>query len=323
MKKSIFLSALALVTGLALTGCKDDTQPRLQAPAADSFSLYAPANNNFTYDLSNNANSIILTTSGQPDYGVATPTQYQVQVSLNDTWNEGIKDPSTGEYVEYPSYYSLPTVNTQSVIHASALEINQAITYLQGIHEEGQEDLYDPSIRPIWVRVRAYVADPKAEGGYVPYSQIFSNSVKINSVQPSATPSLPLPAKIYIIGDYQGWDINGNDRTVALDESENGIGSDIYTGYLYWNAPADADQPFRFYTVLGDWETNSIGSQVDDNPIEVDMEEENGTMQYSGECVAGKGSWKISNFPAAGWMKLTVDLNTMTVLFQYDPDYSE
>ena len=54
------------------------------------------------------------------------------------------------------------------------------------------------------------------------------------------------------------------------------------------------------------------------------MEEENGVIAYKGECVAGKGSWKISNFPAeGGWMKITVDLNTMTVSFMYDPDYSE
>lgn len=316
MKKSIFLSALALVSCLALTGCKDDTQPRLEPPVEGSFQLYAPANNNFTYDLTSNTNTIELVTSGQPDYGVATPTQYQVQVSLNDTWEEGVKN-EAGEYATYPTYYSLPTVNTQSVIEASALELNQAITYLQGIHEEGQEDLYDSSVRPIWVRVRAYVADPAAEGGYVSYSQVISNSVKINSVQPSYTPSLPLPAKLYMIGDYQGWNIDGNAQTIVVDESENGIGSDIYTGYVYWATASAANTPFRFYSALGDWETNSIGSQVDDNPITVSMEDN----VYNGDCVNGKGSWQISNFPDAGWMKITVDLNTMTVSFEYAPDY--
>lgn len=322
MKKAFFLSALALVTGLSLTSCKDDTQPRLNPAVDGTFKLYEPANNNYTYDLRDNSFVLTLTTNGQPDYGVATPTNYQVQVSLDDKWEEAVMDPNSGEIAVYPTYYSLPTVNTQSVIEASALELNQAITYLEGIHEEGQEDLYDSSARPIWVRVRAYISDPASEDGYVSYSQIYSNSVKINRVQPASTPSLPLPAKLWVIGKYQDWNIDGNAKTITVDEKENGIGSDIYTGYLYYDTGL-ADNMFRFYSALGDWENNSIGSQVDDNPIQITMETEGGVTFYNGDCVAGKGSWQITNFPVtAGWLKLTVDLNTMTVNFMYDPDYT-
>lgn len=320
MKKSIFLAALVLVGGMALTGCKDDTQPRLE-PAKGTFELFEPADNNFTYDLTDNSSVITLTTSGQPDYGVATPTQYQVQVSLDDTWDEGVYE--NGDLVEYPTYYSLSTVNTQSVISASALELNQAITYLQGIHDEDQVGMYDSSVRPIYVRVRAYIADPAAEDGYVSYSQVYTNSIKINKVQPAYEASLPLPAKLYIIGKYQDWNIDGNASTRVLDESENGIGSNIYTGYLPASALNTSESYFRFYSALGDWETNSYGHQVDDNGTAVQMEEENGVWAYNGGCVAGKGSWLISNYPGDGWCKLTVDLNTMTVSFQYDPDYSE
>ena len=320
MKKSIIMAFMALAVSAAFTSCKDDTQPRLE-PAKGEFKLFEPADNNFTYDLTDNANTITLTTSGQPDYGVATPTQYQVQVSLDDKWNDAVYE--NGDIVVYPTYYSLSTVNTQSVISASALELNQAITYLQGIHDEDQVDQYDSSERPIYVRVRAYVADPAAEDGYVPYSQVFSNSIKINSVQPAYEASLPLPAKLYIIGQYQGWNIDGGASTRTLDESENGIGSDIYTGYLPASALNASDSYFRFYSALGDWETNSYGHQVDDNGTAVEMTEENGEWAYNGGCVAGKGSWLISNYPGDGWCKITVDLNTMTVSFQYDPDYSE
>lgn len=320
MKKSIFLATLVIVADMSLSGCKDDTQPRLQ-PATGDFTLFEPADNNFTYDLTQNSNTITLTTSGQPDYGVATPTQYQVQVSLDDSWKEA--EYADGVMVEYPSYYSLPTVNTQSVISVSALELNQAITYLQGIHDEDQVGLYDSSARPLYVRVRAYIADPAAEDGYVDYSQVISNSIRLNSVQPAYEASLPLPAKLYIIGKYQDWDINGGGNTRVLDESENGIGSDIYTGYLPASALNGSESYFRFYSALGDWETNSYGHQVDDNGTAVEMTEENGVIAYNGDCVAGKGSWLISNYPGDGWCKLTVDLNTMTVSFQYDPDYSE
>lgn len=320
MKKSIFVAALALVAGMSLTGCKDDTQPRFQE-AKGTFALYEPADNNFTYDLTDNSATITLTTSGQPDYGVASPTQYQVQVSLDNTWEDAVYD--EGDIVEYPTYYSLPTVNTQSIITVSALELNQAITYLQGIHNENEVGQYDSSVRSIYARVRAYIADPASEEGYLDYTQVFSNSIKINSVQPSYEASLPLPAKLWIIGQYQGWNIDGGASTRYVDESENGIGSDIYTGYLPASALNGSDSYFRFYSALGDWETNSYGHQVDDNGTAVEMEEDNGTWAYNGGCVAGKGSWLISNYPGDGWCKITVDLKTMTVTFQYDPDYSE
>ena len=322
MKKSIFLAALTLVTGMALTGCNDNTEPRLEPAKEGSFQLFEPAQNNYTYDLSNNDNEVTLTTSGQPDYGVATPTSYEVQISLDNTWNEGVKN-ADGESEVYPTYYSLPTVNTQSVIVASALELNQAITFLQGIHDEDQVDLYDSSVRPIFVRVRAFVAYAPAEQGYLDYTEVFSNVVKINRVQPSFEASLPLPAKLYIIGNYQGWNINGNADTRVVDESEYGIGSNIYTGYLPASALNTSDGYFRFYSALGDWESNSYGHQIDDEGTAVAMKETDGNWVYNGPCVAGKGSWIIDNYPGDGWCKIIVDLNLMTVSFQYDPDYSE
>lgn len=322
MKKTILMAAMALMASAALTGCSDNTDPRLEPAVPGTFELFAPAENNYTYDLANSDNTITLTTSGQPDYGVATPTSYQVQVSLDDKWEEGVKD-SEGNYTVYPTYYSLPTVNTQSVITASALELNQAITYLQGIHEEDQVDLYDSSVRPLYVRVRAYVAYSASEAGYVDYTEVYSNVVKINSVQPAYEASLPLPAKLYIIGDYQGWNINGNDDTRVVDESEYGIDSNIFTGYMPASALNGSSSYFRFYKELGNWEANSIGHQVDDEGTAVSMTEENGIIAYNGPCVAGKGSWLIENYPGDGWCKIIVDLNLMTVSFQYDPDYSE
>lgn len=318
MKKSIFLAALSLLTGVVLTGCNANTDPRLE-PAKGEFKLYVPAENNYTYDLTNKDNSITLTTSGQPDYGVATPTSYQVQISLDDTWKEGVMG-DDGEYTVWPTYYSLKTVNTQSVISASALEINQGITYLQGIHEEDQLDLYNPDPCSLYVRIRAYVASSSYEEGYVPYTVVYSNVVKINTVQPSLEPSLPIPAILWVIGQYQGWNENGNEQTAFVDETEYGAGSDIYTGYVNMSA-ADAAGGFRFFTQLGSWDKEyNIGA------AEPDMSTESVTMTdgvYNGPLVkGGQSNWGITNYPG-GWMKLIVDLNTNKVSFQYDPDYSE
>lgn len=322
MKKSIFLAALAMVGGMALTGCNENTEPRLK-PAADpdAFVLYAPAENNYTYDLTNPDNTMILTTSGQPDYGVAVETSYQVQVSLTDEWKEGEMD-ENGDYTVWPTYYNLGKVDTKSVITASALQLNEAITYLQGIHDEDELDMYDPSPCPLYIRVRAYVNYPLAEDGYLDYTEVYTNSVKINRVQPAYEPSLPLPASLWVIGDYQGWNINGGEGTITLTESEYGIGSNIYTGYLPATAFNGSGSYFRFYSALGDWETNSYGHQVPDEGTAVKMTETSGMWVYNGKCVAGKGSWLIENYPGDGWSKLIVDLNAMTVSFQYDPDYT-
>lgn len=320
MKKSFFLASLALLSGIMLTGCKEDTYPRVENPSGE-FKLYEPANNNFTYDLTDNSNAIILTTSGQPDYGVATTVKYQAEVSLDNEWKDAVVDPS-GEVITPATYYRCAEVTTQSVVVVPASQVNEAITVLQGITEPEQADLYDPSIRPIYVRVLAYISNPAAESGYLAGSQYYTNSVKINSVQPSLEAYLPQPAVLWAIGDYQGWDINGNDKTITVTEEENGIGSDIYTGYIHWDTGAVAKTPFRFYKALGDWETNSIGSQVDDQPITVDMSGEGASMSYTGSCVNGKGSWQISNFPAeGGWMKITVNLKSMQVTFENAPDY--
>lgn len=331
MKKSIILGALALMTAVAMTSCKDDTQPRLQPAAEGTFKLFEPANNNYTYDLTDPNFTMTLTTSGQPDYGLATPTSYQVQISLDNTWEEEVVDPETEEVVKYGTCYNLSTVNTQSVITVLSQEINYAITYLQGVYDEDMVDKYDPSVCSIYARVRAYVADPGAPNGYVPYSQVYSNSVKINKVQPSYTATLPVPGVLYMIGAYQKWDINGNAYTRTVTEAENGIGSKIYTGYLYLDAADiatyyDTAYPyqFRFYRELGDWEHNSVGAQVDDNPIQVDLTMQDGVLMYSGACVDGKGSWEINNVPAGGaWFKITVDLKAMKVEFAVDEEYSE
>lgn len=320
MKKSIFLAAFAVMAGMALTGCNENTEPRLNPmPDGDEFILYTPAENNYTYDLTNPDNTIILTTSGQPDYGVAVPTSYEVQVSLDNTWEEGEKD-ENGDYIVYPTYYSLPTVNTQSMVTASALELNQAITYLQGIYNEDQVNDYDSSVRPLWVRVLAYVSTSSYEEGYVPYTAVMSNVVKINSVQPGLEAALRLPGNLYIIGQYQGWSIDGNDQTIALVETD--YATKVYTGYMPASAFEGTDKNFRFYSELGNWDTNSYGSQVDDSPVEVELEDENGDWIYQDKCVKGKGSWRITNYPGDGWLFITVDIKNMTVNFLYDPEYT-
>ncbi|MCM1152195.1 MAG: SusE domain-containing protein [Muribaculum sp.] len=317
MNKIALTAALLPMMALALTGCKDDTQPRLQPAEAGTFKLYEPAMNNYTYYLTKDG-TIELTTSGQPDYGVATPTQYQVQVSLTDEWKDK-EDPENPGTMVPDTYYNLMTVNTQSVITVKDSELAIAMNSLMGISTVDDESLFDPNPRKVYVRVAAYVADPSQEDGYVPYSYILSNVITLNSVQPYFV--VPAPAELWIIGQYQGWNIDGTDNTVTLSEAENGIGSDIYTGYINMTAD-DAKTGFRFYKQLGDWGSDgdypSIGANANDGDNK-SVEMEDGL--YEGEVVAGKGNFCITNYPG-GWMKITVNLVNMTVTIQSTPDYT-
>ncbi|MCD8386124.1 MAG: hypothetical protein LUD17_04440, partial [Bacteroidales bacterium] len=76
---------------------------------------------------------------------------------------------------------------------------------------------------------------------------------------------------------------------------------------------------FRFYSKLGDWNYNSIGSQDDDAPVDISAWMANGS--YSGACFydpdtekAGKGSWSVPDW-AGGDVSMTVNLNDLTVEF--------
>lgn len=317
MNKLALTAALLPMMALGLTGCVEDTQPRLQDPVEGSFSLYTPALDNYTYYLTPEG-TLTLTTSGQPDYGVATPTQYQVEVSLTDTWTDA-EDPENPGVMIPDTYYVLQTVETQSIITVKDRELSAGMCKLMGINEEEDKDLFSDQAIPVYVRVAAYVADPSQESGYVPGSKIYSNSVKISSVKPYFV--VPKPGQLYIIGDYQGWDIAGNDKTVWL--TETGIGTGIYEGYVNMTT-GQASSGFRFYTEVAkdgwgkDGQLPSVGARANDGDNEeVTLDDD----AYSGTCTAGKGNWSIKEYPG-GWMKIVVNMKDWTISITYEPDYT-
>ncbi len=150
---------------------------------------------------------------------------------------------------------------------------------------------FDPSPRPVAVRVKSNIANIISDPDM---ALIYSNVVVLQSVVPYF--AVKLPAKLYLIGQPQGWDINNG--AMVLSEPDNGIGSNIYSGSFEISAD-DAASGFRFYTALGSWAVTVSDSGV-----------------YEGACVAGKGNWNITNWPG-GTMRITVDLNSMTVVFEH------
>lgn len=277
--------ALLVMLSLNFTSCKQDTQPRLNTPT--EFVLNTPPMANNTYVLTE-GDQFELTCS-QPNYGLGTVTNYEVQVSLTEDFEE---------------YQALPAPDTQAKVMVSDQDFATAICSLMGAVDLDTADLFDPSERDVWVRLRAFVNN-------CDYSSIDSNIIKLSVIPYFA---IPIPGQIWIVGDVNGWAIN--DSKMTITEEENGIDSKIYTGV--WNFTAEqAANGFRFYEALGDWGENGAKPSIGANPDNDDNAQisVDGNGVYSGACVYGKGNWCITNWPG-GDMKITVDLNNMTVQFE-------
>lgn len=277
--------ALALLIGISFTSCKQDTQPRLNKPT--EFVLNTPPMADQTYILSPE-NGVDLTVS-QPNYGLGVVTSYQTQISFTE---------------DFAQYENIETISNQAKISISGEEMAQAMCKLMGYVNNDTENLFSGDARDVYVRVRAFV--PNAD-----YSDINSNVIKL-AIKPYK--AVKLPGRLYVIGQVNGWDINNG--AIYVEEPANGVGGKIYTGVVNMTA-ADAAGGFRFYESLGSWGDDgalpSIGANANDGDnasVEVNKD-----GVYEGTCVTGKGNWNITNWQD-GEMKITVDLNTMKVIFE-------
>lgn len=275
--------------GLAMvvTSCKSpmDENPVAQDPT--TFVLNVPAMSKQFVDLAS-CGGVNLTCS-QPDYGYSAVTTYEAQVSLdNENWSD-----------------FLDTKSTKANMALNAEEIAIALCALQGIENDEDFALIDGGkIRPVYFRLHA---STRAEG-----SGIFSNSVCMEQVRNYC--AVKQPGFIYLIGQPGGWTgpEAGNAEDLAkwrLFEDVNAIGSQIYKGTFEINA---GEFQLRFYSALTGWDGGaSIGAQVDDNPVQIELTD----GAYAGDLVApGKGSWEVPGWEG-GTVTITVNLNNKKVSF--------
>lgn len=286
MKKSVILALMALVLGFTFTSCKEDTQPRLSKPT--NFVLNTPPMADQLYILT--ANSSINLTVSQPNYGVATTPNYQVEIAKSaDGFDKG-------------EFRTLESMTTMAKITVSGEEFCLALCDLWGYNDP---ETFDDSPRPVYVRVHAWV--PNAE-----YSSIYSNVIELKQVKPYF--AVKLPDTIQLVGQPEGWTAAENTAWL-LYETEPG--SLVYKGTF---AIPEGQFQFRFYDQFDaaePWDWYSIGAQDEDNPVDITLTD--GT--YSGPCFydpatkgAGKGSWQVPNFPG-GTVEMTVNLNSKVVSF--------
>ncbi|MEG2403186.1 MAG: hypothetical protein RSB34_09690 [Muribaculaceae bacterium] len=154
----------------------------------------------------------------------------------------------------------------------------------------------------VYIRFAAYLADGTSK-------VLFGDNKTFLALTKASITPVDLthfdPVYIYIVGTPNGWDINGTSKQIPL---KCDTGDEVYVGKVNCMA---GENVFRFYTKLdGDWDTNSWGSQADDQPIDITNEFKDAI--YNGQVVKGKGSYK---FMTNGVYKLTVDLKKGTVKF--------
>lgn len=287
MKKSIFFTVLAVILGFTFTSCKDDTQPRLEKPAEGSFVLNVPPMAEQMYILQ--PSGTMYFTVSQPDYGVATTPQYQVEVSDTE---------------DFAKYQVVETVTTDAKIAIPEEKMALAICALYGYEQEAD---FDDTPRALYFRVRATVP-------FCDYAEILSNVIELKQVKPYF--AVKVQDWIWLVGECEGWSASEQEGW-GLQETEPESG--VYKGTFYIEANKFQ---FRFYDKFDAdqaWEWFSIGSQNDDSPVNITLDE-NGL--YEGNIVydfdtekAGKGSWRIENWPG-GTVEMTVNLKTKKVSFQ-------
>lgn len=312
--KNISILFACLVAVLSFSSCKDDTCPRLDKdPASLKLDLFNPPMANQYFDLTQDGTFDLQ--CSQPDYGFAAVTNYAVQVSLSKEFKR--KATNAPDFVaEAGDYVELREPSTMANMQVRSLYLTRAICKLLNIKSEDQfasvvaAHADANGYMPVYIRVRAYIEQDEAMS-----SVVSKNIVELKSVKPFF--SLEEPGFIWLIGKPTDWQ---QDEAAVISAAEakgvsakvSELASEIDSKVYHWKGNiAAGDFQFRFYTQLGDWEANSLGSQVDDNPIDIVMED----GVYAGDYVAGKGSWQIPDWPG-GLVEITVDMNEETVNFR-------
>ena len=308
MRNQALIAAIALMGGAALTGCVEDTQPRLEVPT--EFVLNTPPMADqvyyFSCDASGKSVNDIEFTVSQPNYGLGTPPTYTVQLARSaedfELWDqqqaaggddenvsEGEGEGDAAEEAQEEEAQLPLTVMCAQTYNSAYINIDgevfcNAVNELYGF----ERTTYAGEIVPVAVRVHAQVGDAA-------YSAIWSNPVTLAGVRSYFK---LVKGKLYLIGQPSGWDINNGE--MYCEETE--IGSGLYRGTFEVKA---GEFQFRFYSELGDWENNSYGAQVEDNPVDIAWNDETG---YEGPIMAGKGSFQVADW-AGGVVSVEINLN--------------
>jgi len=312
MKNKLIIASMALLGMAGFTSCVADKEPELKKPTEFVLNTPPAADQLYMFDCDSKGNSVndITFTVSQPNYGVACVTTYKVQVAKSEAdfalWDEQQKNEEGAEAqaddLPLAEFVDFSTENAKITIDGE--KFCTAVNKVYGLTMQNVKD----QSHPVAVRVHAEVTGAKN-------SAIWSNAITLKQVLSYVK---PVPDQIWLIGAPQGWNITGDPKYV-LTETE--IGNKIYTGDFTIKA---GEFMFRFYDQLGSWDHFSIGSQVEDNPLDIKvggqaitkLPEEGITLPCLQEVggVNPKGSWNIPGWEG-GKVHIEVNLNTNQVTF--------
>ena len=194
MKKLYILASLA-VASLGFTSCEADKEPVYHDPQPATFVLNTPPMANQLYILESSS-AVDLTTS-QPNYGVATVTNYSVDVTLDNSFVEA----ADGKEANYKTI--TPKAPTQARISLDANALDEALCQLKGITTFAEWP--EEGVEPVKVTMRAH-----AWISGFPNSECVSNDVVLQAVQ-LYNPYPEGGRVIYWVGDVSGWAVDASD----------------------------------------------------------------------------------------------------------------
>lgn len=200
MKKNIniVLASLICLIAVGFTACKSDMDNNPQFNKPTKFVLNETPHSSGLFDLENT--KTVRLTCSQPDYGYAAATVYNVQVCLD----ESFADDKVQDIAEDFS---------SCVIDLNANDLAVALCSAVGVIDETSVPA-DPI--EVFVRVKAQLPNVGEE------SVIYSNAIKLPKVQLYyALPDVVMPANMYMIGNFCGWDWSKSAKMVKVNGKDN------------------------------------------------------------------------------------------------------
>lgn len=245
--KNILKSSLLLLGGVCLfTACEDDndSNPTLLQP--DTFTLNTPAYAEVGYDLATSTE--IPFTWSQPAYGFPVAAQYQLQVSLTDTWKVSVAEAEADESgAAVADYATIEDIYTEAKGALNASKLSKAVQQIA--HWEADAV---PATQDINVRAFSVLAGTDT---------VYSNVVTIKTLPYYVELKDAAPQLWYLVGSCIGDGSWGNSAdaigkgliplmTIAGEEYDKatGTGKIAYTGYF----PAGGQ--FKLVQIPGNWD---------------------------------------------------------------------
>ncbi len=286
------LAAMALMAG----ACSDVTEPVLQKPDPQTFTLNIPPLQDQYYQLSENGTFEIVA-NGQPSYGFSAITSYRAQVSLTE---------------DFADFRTLTPTGTGTLSRMTLKDADLAVALceLHGVTDESNYE--DKGIQKVYFRGQAFIS------GIEETEVLTSNVVSLNKVQGYFV--LKLPKYIFCIGNYlKDWigpdaanaeklipyrvtenddEIDSNIFHATIDFQENAPIFRFYMGLDGWDRPADLPEN-QFFTLGAAGGTNS------DTPVE--FPDFKAGEQLTHKLAETKDTFSFPN--CSGVIEMTIDLS--------------